>query len=80
MGITNKSGCSATGVSTLTGSGGGGGDGGRTSCTSGSFLYSMAKTSLGEAILLSTTCLVKIKNLGNSYQNIHWSELIYSEE
>jgi hypothetical protein len=72
MGITNKSGGSATGVSTLTGSGGGGGDG--ASCTSGAFVYSMAKTSLGEA------CLVKIKNLGNSYHSILWSELIYSEE
>lgn len=59
MRITNKSGGSVTAASTLTGStGGGGGDSGRASCTSGGFLYSMAKTSLGEAILLLTTYMI----------------------
>lgn len=53
--ITNKSGGSTTGASTFTGSGEGG-DGGRSFFTSGSFLSSMAKTSLEAAILLSTIC------------------------
>lgn len=60
--LTNRSG-SATGASTFTGSGSGsgsgsafGGDGGCASCTSGGFLYSIAKTSWGEAILPSTAC------------------------
>lgn len=70
--ITNKSGGSTTGASTFTGSGGGdGGDLGRScscSCSSsGVFLYSMAKTSLGAAILLSTTCSVGISDI-NSHQ------------
>lgn len=59
--ITNKSGGGCTGgASSFTGSeggaGAGGGEGGRSSCTSGVFLYSMAKTSFGEAVLLSVAC------------------------
>lgn len=55
---TSKSGGWTAGVTTLTGSGsGGGGDGGRFSCTSGDFSYSMANISLGA----STACFAKKK-------------------
>lgn len=57
MRTTSRSGGSAIGASTFTGSGGGG-EGGRASA-SWVFLYSIAKTSLGALILLSTTCQVK---------------------
>lgn len=61
--LTNKSGGSTTGSSTFTGSGGG---------ANGwcSFLYSIAKISLGAAILSSATCSSKDYIVENKYCKI----------